>query len=102
MVEEGYSKNSRQVPDTEEIPVSTLVKKYKEGALWHGNQEMNIGWPEQLQISGQNLIRLLQRLRDDLSDELYAVRDVLDHHHVPNPEGLSQADRIHLLVGRNR
>lgn len=102
MVEEEHSKTSRQVPDTEEIPLSTLIEKYHQGAIWYGNHEMNIGWPQKLHISGQNLIRLLSRLRDDLSEELYAVKDALDHHKVPNPDGLSQADRIHLLVGRNR
>lgn len=93
-------KTTRRVPDDEEISISTLLEKYKQGAVWYGTDEMNIGWPEELHIGGQNVIRLLTHLRDQSYGELEEVRRALDSHRVPNPEGLSQADRIHLLVGR--
>jgi hypothetical protein len=90
----------RLVPEDEEISMDTMVGKYHQGAIWHGLTELNIGWPDELQIGGGNLVRLLQHLRDENYYALEDVKSALDHHHVPSPEGLSQADRIHLLVGR--
>ena len=91
---------SRLVPEGEELSMDLMVEKYHEGGIWYGSSELNIGYPEELQIGGTNLIRLLQKLKDDHYFELEAVKRALDSHEIPNPEGLSQADRIHLLVGR--
>lgn len=91
---------ARRVPDDEELSIDLLLEKFHQGAIWYGSDEMNIGWPEELHISGPNMIRLLTRLRDDSYHALEDVKKALDDHRVPNPEGLSQADRIHLLVGR--
>lgn len=93
-------KTSRRVPDDEDVSIDILLEKFHQGAIWHGLTELNIGWPEELHISGPNVIRLLTRLRDDAYGELADVRRALDDHRIPSPEGLSQADRIHLLVGR--
>lgn len=93
-------KTTRVVPDDEELSVHLMEEKFNEGAIWHGSYCFNIGWPEELEISGRNLIRLLDRLRDKHHSALEEVKRALDSHNVPNPEGLSQADRIHLLVGR--
>lgn len=94
------AKTAERIPDDQEVAIGTLLEKFHEGAIWYGMDEMNIGWPEELHIGGQNLIRLLARLRDDHYDALREVKNALDSHRVPGPEGLSQADRIHLLVGR--
>lgn len=94
------SDRTRTVPDSEDLSIDLMLEKFHQGAIWYGVDEMNIGWPEELHISGSNLIRLLTRLRDDHYNELRAVQEALDSHRVPKPDGLSQADRIHLLVGR--
>lgn len=94
------SKNTHRILDEDEVPIRTLLDKYHQGAIWYGLTEMNIGWPEELHISGPNVIRLLMHLRDQAHTELEEVKRALDGHNVPGPEGLSQADRIHLLVGR--
>ncbi len=91
---------ARRVPDDEELSIDLLLEKFHQCAIWYGSEEMNIGWPEELHISGPNMIRLLSRLRNDAYHALEDVKKALDDHRVPNPEGLSQADRIHLLVGR--
>lgn len=91
---------ARRVPDDEELSIDLLLEKFHQGAIWYGSDEMDIGWPEELHISGPNMIHLLARLRDDFYYALEDVKRALDDHRVPNPEGLSQADRIHLLVGR--
>lgn len=91
---------TRRVPDTEEVPLDTLLEKFHQGAIWYGSDEMNIGWPDELHISGSNLIHLLAHLRDEHYDALQDVKRALDDHRIPAPEGLSQADRIHLLVGK--
>jgi hypothetical protein len=93
-------KTKRVVEDDEEIPTQTLLEKFHEGAIWYGLDEMNIGWPDELHIKGSNLIRLLTHLRDEHYEALQGVKRALDSHHIPSPEGLSEADRIHLLVGR--
>lgn len=93
-------RTTRYVLDNEEVPIDTLLEKYHQGAIWHNMTELNIGWPEELHISGLNVIRLLMRLRENADGALEDVRRALDDHGVPNPDGLSQADRIHLLVGR--
>lgn len=96
----AVTKTTRVVPEDEYIETDVLLKKFREGAIWYGLDEMNIGWPDELHIGGQNLIRLLTHLRDEHHDELREVKKALDSHRIPAPEGLSQADRIHLLVGR--
>lgn len=93
-------RSTRRVEDSEEVAIDALLEKFREGAIWHGLTELNIGWPEELHISGPNVIRLFTHLRDEAYGALEEVRHALDSHKVPNPEGLSQADRIHLLVGR--
>lgn len=90
----------REVSDDEYLDMDEMLTKFNEGAIWYGLAEMNIGWPEELHIGGQNLIRLLTHLRDEYYHELQEVKRALDSHRVPDPEGLRQADRIHLLVGR--
>lgn len=94
------SASARVVGEDEDIDIDLLLEKFHEGAIWYGLDEVNIGWPEELHIGGRNLIRLLTRLRENHYDELCAVKKALDSHGIPAPEGLSQADRIHLLVGR--
>jgi hypothetical protein len=93
-------RSTRRVDDDEYVDMDTLVEKFHQGAIWHGMTELNIGWPEELHISGPNVIRLLMHLREEAHGALEDVRQALDSHKVPNPQGLSQADRIHLLVGR--
>jgi hypothetical protein len=93
-------RTTRKVFEDEYLDMDLMMEKFHQGAIWHGTSELNIGWPEELQIIGGNLIRLLQHLRDESYYALEEVKEALDHHRVPSPEGLSQADRIHLLVGR--
>lgn len=91
---------ARRVPDDEELSIDLLLEKFHQDAILNGTAAKRIGWPEELHISGPNMIRLLSRVRDDAYHALEDVKKALDDHRVPNPEGLSQADRIHLLVGR--
>jgi hypothetical protein len=93
-------RSTRRVDDDEYVDMDTLVEKFHQGAIWYGMTALNIGWPEELHISGPNVIRLLTHLRDESYYALEDVRKALDHHRVPSPTDLSQADRIHLLVGR--
>ena len=93
-------RTTRIVPEDDYLDLDLMVEKFHQGAMWYGSSDLNIGWPEEFQISGGNLIRLLQHLRDESNYALEEVKHALDHHRVPSPEGLSQADRIHLLVGR--
>jgi hypothetical protein len=89
----------REIPGDEYLPMDLMVTKAKEGAVWFGSDQMNIGWPEELVIGGQNLIRLLEHQRDAHRREVEAADEALKQHHVTG-DGLSLADRIHLLVGR--
>lgn len=89
----------RTVPNDEYLDTDVMIARAKEGAIWHGSDQMSIGWPEELLISGPNLIRLLEHQRDAHRYEVEAADEALKQHRVTG-EGLSLADRIHLLVGR--
>jgi hypothetical protein len=95
-------RNTTIVHEGEELSMDLMKEKFYEGAIWYGSNELNIGWPAEFQISGTNLIRLLHTLRNDSAYAMQDVQAALDQHHVPAPEGLSQADRIHLLVGKGK
>lgn len=94
------ARSRRVVGEDEDLDMSEMMEKASQGAVWYGSDTMNIGWPDELVISGRNLIRLLERQRDKHGDEVREANAALDSHRVPAPEGLSLADRIHLLVGR--
>lgn len=92
-------RTTREVPNDEHLEMDLMVAKAKEGAIWYGSDQMNIGWPEELLIGGQNLIRLLEHQRDAHRYEVEAADEALKQHRVVG-DGLTLADRIHLLVGR--
>ncbi len=92
-------RTTRVVPNDEYLEMDSMVAKAKEGATWYGSDQMNIGWPEELLIGGQNLLRLLAYQRDSHRYEVEAADEALKQHHVFG-EDLTLADRIHLLVGR--
>jgi len=94
------SRSTRVVEDDEDLDMDLLLERFHEGAVWYGLDEMNIGWPEELHIGGKNLIRLLTRLRDEAYEDLRGVKEILDRHRIPSPEGLTQTDRLNLLIGR--